>query len=180
MRRFFKKSSPVPELALNCVHETFTQQDFQALQITLDLNPTLFLIKHPREESIIHFKHVFDLDANRDCPEQAIIHRNRILTEIVPVIQNGLIRDFQQDEKELEWMLASLNTWTQLMEEGNIWAYCTEMAKPNRSYLEKIRQGEYRDNTFMDYGYIPSAWDPYEIGEAEYEGEYPYESGYRF
>jgi hypothetical protein len=49
------------------------------------------------------------------------------------------------------------------------------MAKPNRSYLEKIRQGEYRDNIFMEYEDIPPAWDPYEIGEAEYQGEY-----YRF
>jgi hypothetical protein len=175
MRRFFKKNAPVPQIALNCIHETFSQQDLENLQITLNLNPTLFLIKHPREESIIHFKHTFDPDMNRDCIEQARLHRNRILAEIVPVIENGLIRDFQQDEKELEWILSSLNIWTQLMEDGHIWAYCVEMAKPNRSYLEKIRQGEYRDNIFMEYEDIPPAWDPYEIGEAEYQGEY-----YRF
>jgi len=177
MRRFFRKRSVAP-IVLNCVHETFSQQDLENLEIELDLNPSVFLIKHPREMSIIHFNHTFYPDANRDCMEENRLHRNQILAEIVPVIQNGLIRDFQQDEKEIEWMLSSLNIWTQLMEEGHIWAVCAEMAKPKRSYLEKIRQGEYRDNVFMDYGYIPPAWN--EMGEIdeEYEGEFP-DSYYR-
>jgi hypothetical protein len=131
MSSFFKKNASGSEIGLNCIHETFSQQDLENLKITLDLDPSLFLIKEPQEEVVIHFKNAFDPYMNRDCQEQFKLHRNTVLSEIVPIIENGLIRDFQQDEKELQRMLYSLIIWKRLMENYFDWECCVDTANIN-------------------------------------------------
>jgi|688.fasta_scaffold193006_1 hypothetical protein len=193
LSKLFGKRSSVVAPLLKCEHIRFTHQDLQTLKLVLDQYPFLFLVKHPREEIIIHFKYSFDPHINIDCLEQAHSHRNRVIDELVPVIENGIFRRVD-DEKEMGRYLSTLQMWAQLMKDdlNNSWQDCVVNAQlaerpvlaPRRqlgNYVDPslfnairgIQIGESVDNALIDYGVIPPAW---EYGEDEYEGEYPEEA----
>lgn len=170
-----------------CAHTRFTDEDVYILKVLLDRKPTLYLSRYPREDIIQHFVDSFDVFANTECLKQALSRKAEIIEELVSVIRDSMMYQFDNDdddneyhdEKEIEMYLNSVYYWGELMSSKNSYnwkecAYLTQKYYEHRiSHKERKTPGESIDNAFIPYEGIPPSWN--ELGEVEeYEGEYEY------
>lgn len=169
-----------------CAHTRFTDEDIYTLKVLLDRKPTLYLSRYPREDIIRHFEDSFNPFANTDCMKQAHLRKGEIIKDLVSVIRDSMIYQFNddddddyQDEKELEMYINSAYYWGEVMTSKNSYnwkecAYLTQKYYEYRiSHKERKPPGESIDNAFIPYEGIPPSWK--ELGEVEeYEGEYEY------
>jgi hypothetical protein len=177
--RFFERDK-------KCAHTRFTEEDIYILKKLLDRKPTLYLSPEPREKIIQHFVESFDAIANTDCLNQALSRKAEIIDELVLVIRDSMIYQFDNDdddkniysdEKELELYLNSVYDWSKVIMKNYTWKECALKIQKFYGYTishkERNTQGETIDNVFIQYKGIPPSWN--ELGEIEeYEGEYEY------